>query len=104
MKILQNSYDLGHVKLGEVFTFSTEILNDSTSPVKVSEIRPGCGSCTTANIDKSSLNTDEKLLLTCAFTPNSTGYQVKTVKLSYKLGDTNEQRDCIFTFSANVHQ
>jgi hypothetical protein len=104
IKLDRNDFHIGSMKIGETRRFEVLLTNESQNPVIISEIRAGCGSCTSASLDKHSLEKDQFGRLTIQFTPNSTGSYPKTVKITY--GESNEAlaKTMIVTFNVTVTQ
>lgn len=86
LKSNPSTIPLGTLRIGSSNSFKYKITNDSDKPVKINTIQVGCGSCTTAYADAQSIPAGETTELNVNFKPNSTGMQVKTVRIFYDGG------------------
>lgn len=94
LTLSENNKNLGNLRLQQPKTFSVKILNNTDKDIKITEIKTGCGSCTSANVDgKSFVPAKSFVNLNIIFTPKSTGINRKTVTINGSL---------IFSFNANV--
>jgi len=90
--------DLGSLKYGKPHSFTYEIKNDSPNPITVDKVIVGCGSCTTASMNRSLFQPGDTATLKATFTPGSTGKQLKTIQIKQKDGSVLK-----LEFTADVH-
>lgn len=93
------SKDLGVIKVGIPHKFSYTLTAEGFS-VKFKEVYTGCGSCTTANIEKGEIDPNEEVVLNVTFQPQVCGVQTKKVFLKYEENEDTIKKE--FTFTANV--
>jgi hypothetical protein len=94
----QHLISLGDLKYGQPYSFKYSIKNTSQNPVTINRVMVGCGSCTTANIQKSLISPGEESDLDVVFTPGSTGLQQKGITIQY---DDNNSITLKFTATVN---
>ncbi len=100
MLIENNNYQLGNIKYDVKKEFEVIIKNDSDFDIVITKLKPGCGSCTTANIKKAELAKGEEIPLKVTYKPNTSGLVEKLVTIHYK--ENNVDKNYHFIFKANV--
>ena len=94
----QHVISLGDLKYGQPYSFKYSIKNTSENPINVNRVMVGCGSCTTANLQKSLISPGEEADIDVVFTPRSTGLQQKVITVQY---DDNQSMMLKFTATVN---
>ena len=91
--------NIGTIKIATPTTFSY-IFTAGAFPVVFTQIKAGCGSCTLANLLKSSIEPLEAIELKVTFTPNGIGEQTKQVTVTYT--ENGNTLKYIVSFTATV--
>lgn len=65
-------------------TFEANLRNTGTEDVSITDVRPGCGSCTVARVTSTIIPAGGVAQLIATFTPQSTGTQYKTINVQYE--------------------
>jgi hypothetical protein len=103
LSFLENSVNIGTVKLGTSKKFTVQVVNLGESPVTITKVQPKCQSCTTATVDKTSLGGGDRAIMHLVFTPTSTAIvTTKQVDLKFK-GEDGLFHNITFTFTAVVN-
>jgi hypothetical protein len=79
--------DLGKIKYGKVYDFTYLIVNKGENPVYIKEIVESCKSCTSARISSKVVNPNENVVLHVAYTPGSTGRQLRSINIIHSNDD-----------------
>lgn len=98
--ISESDKNLGNLKNGEPYKFYVELKNIGDKDITITNIRPGCGSCTTARVENVLLQPLSVTSLICTFTPNGIGTNYKKVFIDFSYD--NKVHNQVFSFSANV--
>lgn len=98
--INENGKNLGNLKNGVPFAFYVELKNTGTNTITITNIRPGCGSCTTARVENIMIPPSSSTSLICTFTPAGLGANYKKVFIDYS--ENNVKQNTVFSFNANV--
>jgi hypothetical protein len=91
--------DLGTLKFGKAHNFTYNLTNNSTSSVQITKLVKGCGSCTKASINHSSISPNSNAIINVEFTPGSTGINKKTIQVLY-----NDNQNLTLSFKAFVEK
>ena len=107
LKIVNNKIDLGTLKFNKVHYFTAQFLNtDTKDSVKITEVRPGCGSCTVAYFDNVTILPGETNTMKLEFTPNSVtngdSKIMKSVRIRYRVLPSINEHEMNLTFEAKV--
>lgn len=98
--VSENNKSLGNLKNGVSFPFFVELKNSGTDTITITNIRPGCGSCTVARVENVTIPPSSSTSLICTFTPNGLGANYKKVFIDYQMKNVNY--NAVFAFNANV--
>lgn len=91
-----NPMDLGTLKVGTPHSFKY-VLTGGDVEAKITHIRAGCGSCTTASVTANTIQPGESVDFNVVFTPNGTGVQEKKVTVEYTENDVVNSLTLQFT-------
>ena len=87
--INENGKNLGTLKNGVSFAFYVELKNIGDKTITITNIRPGCGSCTTARVESVQITPFSSTSLICTFTPSGLGANYKKVFIDYSIDGVN---------------
>jgi hypothetical protein len=96
----QPTKDLGTLPNGQVSNFTVQLQNNGQGTIVITNIRPGCGSCTTARVNNIQLVPRGTSTLFCTFTPAGLGANYKKIFIDYSLDGIAQ--NTVFSFNANV--
>lgn len=85
LTINQPNKELGQVKYGKPYPFTYELSNTSNEVITINKIIVGCGSCTTAKTNKTTLSPGETSIIDVVFTPGSVGKQNKNINVKWNI-------------------
>lgn len=94
------SLHLGNLSNGQPMIFTATLGNSSDKTINITNIRPGCGSCTTARVDNIQIQPNGNSTLTATFTPNGLGAIHKSIFIDYQIDGL--PYNTTFQFTANV--
>jgi hypothetical protein len=99
----QPEMQLGTLQFGAPHSFKYVLTNNSdTANINIVKLVVGCGSCTTAKMDKNTLAPHESADVDVVFTPGSTGLQNKNISIAYNMSG-NVMPALILKFKATVN-
>lgn len=94
LTLSENQRDLGKIRINQPKSFTVSIINPTDHDIQITEVRRGCGKCTQARIDTTTVMANSSIPLHITFTPDSTGINRKSITIN---------RQLVFTFVANVY-
>ena len=100
--VLDNNRNIGISQMGITREVKFTIQNTYDSKYMISDLKPGCGSCTTAKVDSGELQSLGSVILTAMFTPNSQGYNDKKVDVYLTNYSTGERTSVTARFNSLV--
>lgn len=95
---------LGTLKYGVKHSFEVTLVNSAETKININKVYVGCTACTTAEINKKTLDPKEEVILNIHFTPGSTGNQNKQVSVAYSSDDNKVYPDLSIKFKATVNE
>jgi hypothetical protein len=100
LRFKEKSKNLGNIAVKSVNHFEVELFNDAPTTMEITDVKPGCGSCTVARVASAIIPAGGKTTLKATFTPESEGFNSKRITISYKVLETVSKT--VFTFTAQV--
>lgn len=96
--LAENSFDFGNIKKGDKVEHVYEVTNTGTSPLVISEVKPGCG-CTAGDFTKEPILPGKKGTITLHF--DSTNFDGNVSKFADVFANV-EKAPIKLTFTANI--
>ena len=91
-----NPKELGSLVIAKPHTFEYG-LTSAINPAIITHIKAGCGSCTLASMNASTIAPNSTEVIKITFTPNSLGLQTKRVTVTYTVLGISQELNLEFT-------